>query len=222
MAHRPIPMPGFRGTPPSGSTDGREVWLPADLCLRRPHGLQEIEPPFPLSTGSAAGKSWEAAALHGLLELIERDAASLWWRGGKAADDTAAARSPCRSQAKCCHDFAKALAAQQLAARHHHGYRRTLRRRAVMRGGWPRSGLRPCVAPDLEASSRSAILEMCQIELAYAVVEAKRRERGEAALNPRDRVHLRRATLIGAEDRLLLQPAAERPQRISLRYNRSG
>src|SRR6202022_2492152 len=52
--------------------DGREVWLPADLCLRRPSAQQEVKPPFPLSTGSAAGRSWDAAALHGLLELIER------------------------------------------------------------------------------------------------------------------------------------------------------
>jgi ribosomal protein S12 methylthiotransferase accessory factor len=61
---------------------GDEILLPADLCLRRPLGQREIAPPFPLSTGSAAGMCWEAAVLHGLLELIERDAASLWWRGG--------------------------------------------------------------------------------------------------------------------------------------------
>ncbi len=61
--------------------DGCEFLLPADLCLRRPSDLQEVKPPFPLSTGSAAGRSWDAAALHGLLELIERDAASLWWQG---------------------------------------------------------------------------------------------------------------------------------------------
>ena len=35
--------------------DGREVLLPADLCLRRPPARQEVKPPFPLSTGSAAG-----------------------------------------------------------------------------------------------------------------------------------------------------------------------
>ncbi|HEY0803061.1 MAG TPA: YcaO-like family protein, partial [Steroidobacteraceae bacterium] len=64
-------------------TDGCEVLLPADLCLRRPPGQSEVDPPFMLGTGSAAGTSWDAAALHGLLELIERDAASLWWRGGK-------------------------------------------------------------------------------------------------------------------------------------------
>ncbi len=62
--------------------DHREVLLPADLCLRRPMDQRETEPPFLLGTGSAAGKSWNAAALHGMLELIERDATSLWWRGG--------------------------------------------------------------------------------------------------------------------------------------------
>src|SRR5262249_42469749 len=64
-------------------SDRREVLLPADLCLRRPQAAQEFAPPWPLSIGSAAGTSWEGAALHGLLELIERDAASLWWHGGK-------------------------------------------------------------------------------------------------------------------------------------------
>jgi ribosomal protein S12 methylthiotransferase accessory factor len=65
--------------------------------------------------------------------------------------------------------------------------------------------------PTLAAAARSAILEMCQIELAHAVVEAKCRERGEDALNQHDRVHRRRATMISADHCLLLQPAGERP-----------
>ena len=60
-----------------------------------------------------------------------------------------------------------------------------------------------------QAAARSAVLEMCQGELAHAVVEAKCRERGEAALNERDRVHRRRATMINADRCLLLQPVAE-------------
>src|SRR5260370_41532392 len=59
-------------------TDGREVLLPADLCVRRPSNLQEVHPPFPLGTGSASGISWDAAALHGLLEPIEHQSESLW------------------------------------------------------------------------------------------------------------------------------------------------
>ena len=70
--------------------------------------------------------------------------------------------------------------------------------------------------PTLEAAARSAILEMCQLELALAVVEAKCRERGEAALNERDRTHRRRATLINADACLLLQPGPPRENHLDI------
>jgi len=191
-------------------TDRREVLLPADLCLRRPPGQREIEPPFPLGTGSAAGTSWDAAALHGVLELIERDAASLWWRGGNRGGSIPPQHEAC-------------IMAEALLVR--------LRQNASARRSWLLDittdiGV-PCVAavscladgfglafglaarPTLKAAARSAILEMCQIELAHAVVGAKCRERGEAALNERDRIHRRRATMINANQCLLLQPVGE-------------
>jgi ribosomal protein S12 methylthiotransferase accessory factor len=197
-------------------TDRREVLLPADLCLRRPPGQREIEPPFPLSTGSAADNSWDAAALHGVLELIERDAASLWWQGGNRGRSI-----PPRHEA---HIMAEALLVR-------------LRQNASVRRRWLLDittdiGV-PCVAavscladgfglafglaarPTLKAAARSAVLEMCQIELAHAVVEAKCRERGEAALNERDRIHRRRATLINADRCLLLQPAAKHAEHLA-------
>jgi ribosomal protein S12 methylthiotransferase accessory factor len=167
-----------------------------------------------LSTGSAAGTCWEAAVLHGLLELIERDAASLWWRGGN------------RGRSIRPGDEAQVMA-QALLSR--------LRRNVSTRRSWlldiTTDIAVPCVAavscrvdgfglafglaarPTLAAAARSAILEMCQIELAYEVVEAKCRERGEAALSERDRVHRRRATLINADRCLLLQPVAEPAER---------
>jgi ribosomal protein S12 methylthiotransferase accessory factor len=187
------------------------------LQVRRPPALQEVKPPFPLSTGSAAGTSWEAAALHGLLELIERDAASLWWQGGKSGKSIPPG------------DEAGVMAETLLAQ---------LRQDASARRSWLLDittdiGV-PCVAavscaadgfglaiglaarPTLTAAARSAILEMCQIELAHAVVEAKCRERGEAALNRRDLVHRRRATLIDAERCPLLQPVAERAEHLAI------
>jgi ribosomal protein S12 methylthiotransferase accessory factor len=193
------------------------VLLPADLCLRRPRDRQEIRPPFPLSTGSAAGPSWDAAALHGLLELIERDAASLWWWGGNRGRSI-----PPRDQAY--------IKAQALLAR--------LRQNASARRSWLLDittdiGI-PCVAaiscmadgfgfafgvaarPTLAAAACAAMMEMCQGELAYAVVEAKCRERGEAALNERDRVHRRRATMINADQCLLLQPVAEPAEHLAI------
>jgi len=197
--------------------DGCEVLLPADLCLRRPPVQQEVKPPFPLSTGSAAGTSWDAAALHGLLELIERDAASLWWRGGQRGRSI-----PPGHEAQ--------IMAQTLLPQ--------LRQNASLRRSWlldittdigvPCVAAVSCVAdgfgfalglaarPTLKAAARSAILEMCQIELAHVVVEAKCSERGEAALNDRDRVHRRRATLIDADRCPLLQPAPESAEHLAI------
>jgi ribosomal protein S12 methylthiotransferase accessory factor len=197
-------------------TDRCEVLLPADLCLRRPPDRREMAPPFPLSTGSAAGTSWDAAALHGVLELIERDAASLWWRGGNVGGSI-----PPQHEARI---MAEALLPQ-------------LRQNASARRSWLLDittdiGV-PCVAAvsctadgfgftlglaarlTLKAASRSAILEMCQMELAQAVVEAKCRERGEAALNERDLVHRRRATMINADRCQLLQPGPQRGEHLS-------
>jgi ribosomal protein S12 methylthiotransferase accessory factor len=55
-------------------------------------------------------------------------------------------------------------------------------------------------------------MEMCQIELGHAVVEAKWREGGGGALNERDLAHLRRATAIDAERCVLLHPLPPRPR----------
>jgi ribosomal protein S12 methylthiotransferase accessory factor len=197
-------------------SDRREVLLPADLCLRRPQAAQEFAPPFPLSTGTAAGISYEGAALHGLLELIERDAASLWWRGGKrgravSPDVEAAAQA-------LLNELRSGVSSQ---------------RRSWLLDITTDIGVPAVVAlssrPDglglafglaarrtLQAAARSAMLEMCQIELAHAVVEAKRRERGEDALNARDRSHLRRATSLDANSCALLHPVPGNAEHIAI------
>jgi ribosomal protein S12 methylthiotransferase accessory factor len=216
-AHRVRPNAGLSWYRATRLSDGCEVMLPADLCLRRPPAQQEVKPPFPLSTGSAAGTSWDAAALHGMLELIERDAASLWWQGGNRA-----ASIPPGHEAQIVAD---ALLAQ-------------LRQGASARRSWLLDittdiGV-PCVAaiscmtdgfgfafglaarPTLEAAARAAILEMCQGELAHTVVETKLRERGEAALNARDQIHRRAATRLNADRCLLLQPGPERPRHLAI------
>ena len=191
-------------------TDGGEVWLPADICLRRPPAQRDFAPPFPLSIGSAAGPSRDAAALHGLLELIERDAASLWWRGGQLARSI-----PPQHEA--------GIVAEGLLRQLRHGA--SVQRRTWLLDITTDIGV-PCVAavscradgsgfafglaarPALEAAVRSAMLEMCQLELADAVVAAKRSERGDDALNAQDRTHLQRAA-INADQCRLLQPVAE-------------
>jgi ribosomal protein S12 methylthiotransferase accessory factor len=195
--------------------DGREVLLPADLCLRRPEAKRDFPVPFPLSIGSAAGTSLDGALLHGLLELIERDAASLWWRGGRLprAIDSRNVGSDALLHKLRPRGFAR---------------RRSWLLDITTDIGVPTVAAVSC-GPDgygfafglatrttLASAARSAMLEMCQLELAYAVIEAKRRERGEAAFNARDRLHLDRARRINADQCLLLQPLAEHAEHIAI------
>ena len=187
----------------------RPTPVPADLCLRREGGTP---PPYPLSIGCAAGPTLAAAALHGALETIERDAACLWWRGGmpprRLPDDDAAARA----------------AADTLSR---------LRQDASGRSSWLldiTSDLHiPCVVavscrPDgrgvafgvaarmtRSAAAQAAVLELCQMELAARLAAHKRAHRGEAALGPTDFAHLRRYEELDAHGCPLLRPAAPAP-----------
>ncbi len=203
--------------------DGGEVLLPADLCLRRPPAQQQVRPPFPLSTGSAAGTSSDAAALHGMLELIERDAASLWWRGGARGKSIPPS-----------HEVQVAADALLSQLRQDNSARRSWLLDVTTDIGVPSVVALSCKAdgfgvafgmsarPTLAAAARSAIREMCQIELACEIVEAKCREGGEAALNPRDRVHRRRATEINADRCLLLQPLPDQARHFVIQANAPG
>jgi ribosomal protein S12 methylthiotransferase accessory factor len=187
-------------------SDGAGAWLPADIGLRRSGDVRDFVAPFKLSTGCGAGASPDEAILHGLCELIERDAVSLWWRGGL------------RGRAIASNSGSGQASAELLA---------TLRGGETQRSSWVMDittdlGV-PCVAaisvgaggkgfacghaarPTRAAAVRSAILEMCQMELGQAVIAAKLREGGEGALNAADRTHLRRANLIDASC-LLLHP----------------
>jgi ribosomal protein S12 methylthiotransferase accessory factor len=188
-------------------SDGCETALPADVCLRRDAARRAFTPPFPLSIGCSAGASFETAVLRGLLEVIERDAACLWWRGGA------------RGRLLRLESDAYAQAGHQLAR---------LRRGGPSRPSWLLDittdlGV-PCVAaiskapegtgfscglaarPLMAEAAQAAVLEMCQMELALRVVEMKRREGGEGALNDADREHRDRATKIDAHSCALLHP----------------
>src|SRR5262249_45373915 len=159
-----------------------ETLLPADWCLRRQASGPLTIPGTALSTGCAAGPTFETAAARALLELVERDAASLWWIGGQPPKPIAA-------------DAAAMAEAVRLL--------RTLRQGECERTTWLLDitsdleipciaavsvdadgrglscGLAARIAP--EAAARAAILEMCQMELALPIVEAKRGERGYEA-----------------------------------------
>ena len=60
--------------------------------------------------------------------------------------------------------------------------------------------------PTVAGAVRGAIMELCQNELAQAVVAAKQHESGPDKLNARDRAHIVRATQIDADACALLHP----------------
>ena len=63
-------------TPVQSVLSGEEVLAPTALCyLRHPETLFEGTD----SNGCAAGPTRDAALLHGVYELIEREAAAIWW-----------------------------------------------------------------------------------------------------------------------------------------------
>ncbi len=189
--------------------DGRKLWLPEDLCFRDGPESDGMVSPFPMSIGCAAGPTFARAAVHGLLELIERDAASLWWRGGRPGrrldPDSEAHRLAVSSLA-----VARAFAD---------------RRRSWLIDITSDVGV-PCVAavsclpdgfgfacgmacrPTLAAAAQSALLELFQVELADQLVVAKRAERGAAALNERDLGHLRRSGTVDTASCDLLHPTS--------------
>lgn len=188
-------------------TGDATLLVPAEVCLRRLPTRSRLTPPFLLSTGCAAGRTWADAVLHGLCELVERDAAGLWWCGGA------------RGRPLALEDPASSDAAGLLTAlRRDNRSRRTWLLDITTDLGIPAVAALSCHAdgsgfacglgarPTLVGAARGAIMELTQSELAHAVVAAKLAEGGEARLNARDRDHLARATRIDAGTYHLLHP----------------
>ena len=188
-------------------SSGQRVLFPADLALRRAPERSALVPPFRLSCGCAAGPSFATAAVHGMLELIERDALSQWWRGGARGrlvaleDDSLPAVSGLVEQMRkgaerrrtWLLDITTDLDVPTVVA-----ISSLPDGRGVACGFSARTTLR--------AAAQSALVEMSQMELAYAVVEAKRSE--GSPLSEYDELHLIRRSAIDAARCELLHPVA--------------
>jgi ribosomal protein S12 methylthiotransferase accessory factor len=178
-----------------------------DLCYRRPPDQRDFTPPHKLSTGCAAGITIEAATLRALLEIIERDAAALWWHGG-------------RSGVAIAPDSEAGSAAGQLLTQ--------VRQDRVQRRTWFVDITSDLAIPTVAALSANtdgfgfcfglaarltfaeavcaAIFELCQVELGQHVVAAKLKESGDGSLNESDLRQLRRGRFFDANRCDLLQP----------------
>lgn len=173
---------------------GEASLLPADLCLRRSAGVRRLASVGALSAGVAAGRTPAEARERAILELIERDAAALWWFGG-AAPGTLAADSPAGVAAAALLsalrqgasgritlllDLTTDLGIPVMAACSHDDGGFDLACGVAARRS----------APD---AARAALLEMAQMELSIPLARVKRVQEG--AVSPADERHLRRARL---------------------------
>jgi ribosomal protein S12 methylthiotransferase accessory factor len=206
ISGKPLDAGSIRG---SGDHD---VLLPADWCLRRATGRQRLRPRTALSVGVAAGPTFDWAASRALLELIERDAASLWWIGGR------------RGKAVPLEHPAMAEIQRLVGALRQHTHDRIswvldlttdieipviAALSCDMHGKQLAYGLAARLS--LEDAARAAILELCQTELAILLAQIKRVEAGESNLSSTDRAHLERGATVRADQCELLHPLGHRP-----------
>lgn len=182
--------------PPFPGTDlltGDAIGLPRGLCLRPIRPFAYGRPTSPLGLGGGAAEDIVGATVQGLLELIERDAAALWWYGGRQArrlpaqadavqeilENVSYARGPAPMREvvllELASDFAVPVIAAMSCGSKGHGFACGLAAKS-----------------STENALRSAVLEMLQMELAQDVTLRKLEERGVEALNTTDILHLQK------------------------------
>ncbi len=186
-------------------SDGEAVLVPADLCLRRAPGARARALPSAISSGCAAGPTNEAATVAALLELVERDAAALWWDGGRRARAVSLETSA-QADAPALISQLRAGSENRMSGLLDITTELEIPCFAAVSCNADGRGFASGLAAGLDpwGAIRRAVLELCQIELGHHIVDAKRQVRGDAALNDADRRKLLRSQRIDAhrDDRL--------------------
>jgi ribosomal protein S12 methylthiotransferase accessory factor len=178
---------------------GREVLLPADWCLRRAQPGPLKVPGAALSVGCAAGPTAESASARALLEAVERDAVSLWWKGGRrgAALDAATTENAVRlidrlrggdaARRTSLLDVTTDLAIPVVVA-----FSTDAARSGFAAGFGCRFSLGEAAA--------AALVELCQMELGLQIAMLKRDRLGANSLTAGDAGHLARGAGVHVAD----------------------
>ncbi len=188
-------------TPAERMHDSRSVAIPANLCFASGFDRPTPKPVVKLGTGSGVGATFHDACLHGMLELIERDAVALWWGGGRIGGKIPTER------------LQEASVDRLL---------QTLRQGKTGRRTWLIDITTdldvPCVAAlscdpmgytvtggfaarlRIQDAMRAATVELCQAELAIHIVRLKLAQSGPDSLNEDDLQHIRRCQDLSVVD----------------------
>lgn len=167
-----------------------EVQVPECLCIRAANSVVE----HGFGTGCAAGRTISEATKFAVLELIERDAAALWWEGGRSPRPVSnewiisaglhslysAAGRTLGDKISLVLDITTDVGVPTIAAIS----------ADASDGGRLSCGL--SARFDYISALRKAVHEMMQMELAHHLIEIKQRMQGHGSLNEHDREHLRR------------------------------
>jgi ribosomal protein S12 methylthiotransferase accessory factor len=204
--NKPAPSTSFAWMTAKLLADSVEVLVPADWCLGRASDEDLRMPGVSLSTGIAAGRTWEEAAVRALLELVERDAAALWWIGGRRGRQISA-------ESRTMREASNLLSTLRVHSRRHSwllDITTDLLVPCVAALSVAETGRDLCVGlaarHTLRDAARSAILEMCLMELGLALAQLKDVMNGTSAPTEVDRRHLARAAAIDAALCELLHP----------------
>jgi ribosomal protein S12 methylthiotransferase accessory factor len=186
--------------------DGSPTDVPADWCLRRGTAGPLFDPTAALSSGVAAGCSFEDAAARAILELVERDAAALWWHGGVNG-------RPISCEGRAMAEAARLLNHLRAGNRQRAGGLLDISTDlgvpvvAALSFDWDGRGF-ACglgAAWTQVSAVRKALLELGQMELALQLA-AHKHEADEAMLNEVELRHLARAAQIHADTCGLANP----------------
>ena len=187
--------------------DDRDVLVPADWCLRRDPSSARLGLRTALSTGAAAGQSYEAAAVRALLELVERHSTHLWWEAGRPG-------APIALETGCMSGVSELISLLRQSEK----YRATWLLDLTTDLGIPTvaavsfdgsgTGFACGTAArlNMHEAAAAAIRELCQMELGLLIALGKSQETGPGALNATDKSHLRRGSEINASSCALVHP----------------
>lgn len=186
--------------------DGDAVWVPASLVLHDPTGQLE-SPAGAVAKGIAAGPDWPAAVNAALEELVERDAAALWWLGGRmpasvsldlvsvsgAATILAALRQGQETRTTWLLDLTTEFGLTAIAAI------------SVMANG---EGFACGLSAKANAAkaAESALIEMAQMELSQHLIRGKAKALGPEGLTEADFKQIERSVRITPQTCPLILP----------------
>ncbi|WP_417519776.1 YcaO-like family protein [Minwuia sp.] len=168
--------------------------LPATLCYRN-ESLSGPRPRYKIGIGCAAGRSYEDARMHAVLEWVERDSAALWWQGLRKA-------RPISSEAVARTGIADLIGQARLENSARRSWFLDISRfptipviaAVSMHKDGTDFAFGLGAGTSTAAALKAAFLELCQIELADRIVQEKLKQRSDSELNEMDRIHLARRT----------------------------